>query len=206
VKIGGGNLKIVTTDAKGHSVTTTGNLTIENGTVTASTQGAASKCLTASGEMVIKDSYINLATQGDPLFDEDENDWSSAACIRAKSSLSISGSDVYLFSAGNGSKCINAASDVTLGSSALSLVTNGDDYDGDGNKIRSRAIDVISMSVNDGTSLGISAAKTAVYVETGLNVTGGNTFAYSLSDETKALYVKGTITQTGGLVMSGLSK
>ena len=79
-------------------------------------------------------------------------------------------------------------------------------YDGDGNKIRSRAIDVISMSVNDGTSLGISAAKTAVYVETGLNVTGGNTFAYSLSDETKALYVKGTITQTGGLVMSGLSK
>lgn len=206
VKIGGGNLNIATTDAKGHSVTTTGNLTIENGTVTASTQGAASKCLTASGEMVIKDSYINLTTQGDPLFDEDENDWSSAACIRAKSSLSISGSDVYLFSAGNGSKCINAASDVTLGSSALSLVTNGDDYDGDGNKIRSRAIDVISMSVNDGTSLGISAAKTAVYVETGLNVTGGNTFAYSLSDETKALYVKGTITQTGGLVMSGLSK
>lgn len=206
VNIGGGILNIATTGAKGHSVTTTGKLTVDNGTVTASTQGTASKCLTAGDDIVIKDSYINLATQGDPQFDDEENDWSSAACIRAKSKLSITGSDLLLLSAGDGSKCINAASDVTLGTSALSLAATGTDYDGDGNKIRSRAVDVVSMTIADGTSLGISAALTAIYSETELKVTGGNTYAYSISDGTKAVNVKGTFSQTGGLFMSGLSK
>ena len=206
IKIGGGSLNIFTTGPKGHAVTTTGKLTLDKAVVTASTQGAASKCFTAGGNITISSSYVNFSTQGDPQYDEDEKDWSSAACIRAKSGLSVTGSDLFLLSSGKGSKCINAAAGVNLDGSTLTLAAKGSDYDGDGNNVRSRAIDAVSLTVNDGTSVCISAAMTAIYADTKFDVKGGNTFAYTLSEDAKAVNVKGTYSQTGGLVMSGLSK
>ena len=47
---------------------------------------------------------------------------------------------------------------------------------------------------------------TAIYAETKFDVKGGNTFAYTQSEDAKAVIVKGTYSQTGGLVMSGFSK
>jgi len=206
VKIGGGKLDITTTGAKGHAVTTTGKLMVSKGTVTASTQGAASKGFNAGGDISVTDSYVNLSTEGNPQYDEDEKDWSSAACIRAKSALTISGSDVFLLSSGQGSKCINAASGVNIGTSTVTVAAKGTDYDGGDNNVRSRAVDAVSLTVGSGTYLGICAAQTAIYTESSLNIAGGNTFAYTLSDYSKAVTVKGTISQTGGLLMSGLSE
>lgn len=206
VRIGGGNLKIATTGAKGHAVTTTGKLFVENGNVTAYAQGAASKCFTAGGGIFIADSYVKLSTKGNPQYDEEENDWSSAACIRSKRELSIAGSSLFLISSGQGSKCINADAGVNVESSALTLAAEGPDYEGSDNNVRSRAIDAKTLSLGAGTSLGISAAVTAIYVESEFGITGGNTFAYSLSDATNAVNVKGSMTQTGGLFMTGLSK
>ena len=206
VKIGGGSLKVATTGSKGHAVVTTGKLIVEKGTVTASTQGTASKGFNAGGDITVKDSYVNLLTQGDPQYDEDEKDWSSAACIRAKSALAISGSDVFLLSSGQGSKCINAAAEVNIGTSTVTMAATGTDYNGGDNNVRSRAIDVVSLTVGSGTYLGISAAKTAIHTESGFDIIGGNTFAYTLSADSKAVNVKGTFSQTGGLLMSGLSE
>lgn len=206
VKIGGGRINVATTDPKGHAITTKGNLVIDKGSFTASTQGAASKCITAVGDITITDSYINLSTQGNPQYDEDEDDWSSAACLRSKSGLSVSGSNLFLLSSGQGSKCINAAAGVNLETSSLTLATKGPDYEGDNNNVRSRAIDAVSLTVGDGSVLQISAAVTAVYVESKFDVKGGNVFAYSLSDAIKAVNVKGSYSQTGGLITSGLSK
>ena len=206
VKIGGGNLIIATTGPKGHAITTNGKLLVEQGTVTASTQGAASKCFTASGEIVINGSYINLSTQGNPQYDEEDNNWSSAACIRPKSSLTISDSKLFLSSSGLGSKCINGAAGVNIETSQLTLASQGTDYVGDGNIVRSRAVDAVSLTVNDGTDLCISAALTAIYTESKFDITGGNIFAFTLSSDIKAINLKGTISQTGGLLMSGFYK
>ena len=206
VKIGGGRLNITTTGAKGHAVTTTGRLMVSKGTVTASTQGAASKGFNAGGDISVADSYVYLSTEGNPQYDEEENDWSSAACIRAKSALAISGSDIFLLSSGQGSKCVNAAAGVNIGTSNVVMAAKGTDYAGGDNNVRSRAVDAASLTVGGGTNLGISAAKVAISTEGNLDITGGNTFAYTLSDDSKAVNVKGSISQTGGLLMSGLSE
>lgn len=206
VKIGGGRLNITTTGAKGHAVTTTGKLMVSKGTVTASTQGAASKGFNAGGDISVADSYVYLSTEGNPQYDEEENDWSSAACIRAKSALAISGSDIFLLSSGQGSKCVNAAAGVNIGTSNVAMAAKGTDYAGGDNNVRSRAVDAASLMVGGGTNLGISAAKVAISTEGNLDITGGNTFAYTLSDDSKAVNVKGSISQTGGLLMSGLSE
>ncbi len=207
IRIGGGKLNITTTGAKGHAVTTTGKLMVENGTITASTQGTASKCFTAGGDITIADSYINLSTQGNPQFDDEENDWSSAACIRAKSGLSISGSDLYLLSSGQGSKCINSSSTASLAGSVLTIAAKGSDYAvSDNSNVRSRAVDAVSLTIGEGTDLRISAARTAIYAEKVLEVAGGNSFAYTLSNNTKAVNVKETFSQSGGLLLSGYSE
>lgn len=206
VKIGGGRLNITTTGPKGHAVTTTGRLMVSKGTVTASTQGAASKGFNAGGDISVADSYVYLSTEGNPQYDEEENDWSSAACIRAKSALAISGSDIFLLSSGQGSKCVNAAAGVNIGTSNVVMAAKGTDYAGGDNNVRSRAVDAASLTVGGGTNLGISAAKVAISTEGNLDITGGNTFAYTLSDDSKAVNVKGSISQTGGLLMSGLSE
>lgn len=206
IKIGGGKLNITTTGAKGHAVTTTGKLIVSKATVTASTQGAASKGFNAGGDITVTDSYVNLSTEGNPQYDEEETDWSSAACIRVKSALTISGSDVFLLSSGQGSKCINAAAGVNIGTSTVKMAAKGTDYDGGDNKVRSRAIDAVSLNVDNGADLGISAALTAIYTEGDFNINGGNTFAYTLSDDAKAVNVKGSLSQEDGLLMSGLSE
>ena len=206
VKIGGGRLNITTTGPKGHAVTTTGRLMVSKGTVTASTQGAASKGFNAGGDISVADSYVYLSTEGNPQYDEEENDWSSAACIRAKSALVITGSDIFLLSSGQGSKCVNAAAGVNIGTSTVVMAAKGTDYAGGDNNVRSRAVDAASLTVGGGTNLGISAAKVAISTEGNLDITGGNTFAYTLSDDSKAVNVKGSISQTGGLLMSGLSE
>lgn len=206
VKIGGGRLNITTTGPKGHAVTTTGRLMVSKGAVTASTQGAASKGFNAGGDISVADSYVYLSTEGNPQYDEEENDWSSAACIRAKSALAISGSDIFLLSSGQGSKCVNAAAGVNIGTSNVAMAAKGTDYAGGDNNVRSRAVDAASLKVGIGTNLGISAAKVAISTEGNLDITGGNTFAYTLSDDSKAVIVKGSISQTGGLLMSGLSE
>ena len=206
VKIGGGRLNITTTGPKGHAVTTTGRLMVSKGTVTASTQGAASKGFNAGGDISVADSYVYLSTEGNPQYDEEENDWSSAACIRAKSALAISGSDIFLLSSGQGSKCVNAAAGVNIGTSNVAMAAKGTDYAGGDNNVRSRAVDAASLKVGIGTNLGISAAKVAISTEGNLDISGGNTFAYTLSDDSKAVIVKGSISQTGGLLMSGLSE
>lgn len=95
---------------------------------------------------------------------------------------------------------------MNIGTSNVAMAAKGTDYAGGDNNVRSRAVDAASLTVSSGTNLGISAAKVAISTEGNLDITGGNTFAYTLSDDSKAVNVKGSISQTGGLLMSGLSE
>lgn len=183
VSIEGGYARISTTGGKGHAIATTGPLTVTGGAVSATVTGNASKCLNVWGDISIKGGNIILLASGEPMYDEEENDYSSAACIRSRKNLSVSGGSLSLISTGNGGKGINTelATDITGGT--LTVITEGTDYSVNGTTIRCRSLDTQS-----------------------LNISGGTVYAYSTRNRINALNIKSSLNQTGGLIMYGLSE
>ena len=183
VNIEGGYAKISTTGSKGHAITTTGDMTMTGGAVSATVTGNASKCLNVWGDVSIKGGNAILKASGEPMFDEEENDYSSTACIRSRKNLSVSGGKLSLLNTGIGGKGINTESATVITGGAIAVVTEGTDYSADGIAIRSRSLDTQSLSMS-----------------------GGSVYAYSTKNSTNALSVKGSLNQTGGLIIYGLSE
>lgn len=202
VTIAGGSLNITTTGAKGHAVYSTGKLSFRGGALSATVRGDASKCINAAGDITVSKAWAMLETSGIPQYDEEELDYSSAAAIRAKKNLSITGSTVAIHSTADGSKGINASGSVSIEGSTVTILTDGDNYK-DIQNVRSRAIDAASLTIGSATLLNIDAAMTAINTEEGLTVAGGHTYAYTASPSAKCLNVKGTMSQTGGMILYG---
>ena len=183
VTIEGGYARISTTGGKGHAIATTGTLTMTGGAVLADVSGNASKCLNVWGDISIQGGTAILKASGEPMYDEEENDYSSTACIRTRKNLSVSGGTLSLLNTGNGGKGINTEMATSITGGTLSVVTEGTDYTVNGIKIRSRSVDTQSLSVS-----------------------GGSIYTYSTVNRANALSVKGSLNQTGGLIMYGLSE
>lgn len=202
----GGSTIINTTGPKGHAITTSGKLNISNAVIEASVEGGAAKAITADLSINISDSYLKLLTSGAPLYDEAEADYSSAAGIRAKGSLSIINSNLAIMSTGNGAKGINAIGVVTLTNNNMTVVTEGESFTDGTNNVRPRAIDSGSLSINGNNRLNISSGHAAIYTEQDLTISGGETFAFSTDKTVKSINVKGNKKQTNGLFMHSIGK
>jgi hypothetical protein len=204
--IAGGYTKITTTDEKGHAVYTTGPLTMTGGAVSATVTGNASKCLIAGDSILISGGYAMLKAAGTPLYDKKEKDYASAACIRAKRDLTISGGDLYLLCSGDGGKAINSVSNTLISGGNITVITQGRDCTINDNTIRSRAVDTEDMTISGNAVLKLSAAGTSIYTGNNLNINGGSTYSLTTDRNAESLNVKGARQQTGGLILFGYSE
>ena len=202
----GGYTEINTTGAKGHAIATSGKLNIANNVIIAKVSGSASKAITADLDINIDNAYLKLITSGSPLYDEDEADYSSAAGIRAKSSMSATQSHISILSSGSGAKGINAVGAVTLANNQITVVTEGDSFSDGTENVRPRAIDAGNLTISGNNILKVSSAHAAIYTEQDLTISGGETFAYSTDSTVKSINVKGSKNHTGGLFMHSVGK
>ncbi|MBR4302579.1 MAG: carbohydrate-binding domain-containing protein [Bacteroidaceae bacterium] len=206
IDILGGYTEINTTGPKGHAIATSGKLNISNAVIKADAKGAASKAVSADLDITIADSYLKLQTSGNPLYDDAEADYSSAAGIRAKSSLAVSKSEIAILSSGEGGKGINAIGNVTLNESNITVVTEGNSFSNGTENVRPRAIDAGSLTIQGNNLLNVASSHAAIYTEQDLNISGGETFAFSTDNSVKCINVKGNTNHTGGLFMRSIGK
>lgn len=206
IDIAGGMIDIETTGLKGHAITSSGRIGITGGAIKTIVNGDASKCITSDLGMSISNLSTLLITKGNPLYEDSVADYSSAAAIRSKAALSISNSDIKVMSTGKGGKGINVIGDINIDNSKLTLVTAGESFISGEESVRPRAIDSNNLSIVNGSTVNISSSHSAVYTESNLSLTGSSMFAFTTDGSAKCLNIKGSLSQTGGLLMYGISE
>ena len=115
----------VTTD---HEDEDSGNIYIEDGTLTVTVTGAATKGIKAAGDLVISDGTIAVTTTGNGAYDSDEQDAKGCAGLKADNDITISGGTLTLKSTGSGGKCIKADNVLTISGGDVSATSTGSQY------------------------------------------------------------------------------
>ena len=200
----GGYTKISTTGPKGHAVSTTGAFTMTGGALEANVSGQASKCISAKTDITIQDGKLKLTAQGTSIYDQEEQEYSSAAGIRAQGNLNIKGGQIMILSTGAGSKGINTNGTTSITGGTLYIDNQGTIFtDTNQNTVNARALDTIKLILEGNPAIYLNAATTSIHINTDLIMAGGEIYSYSGTEQSKSLNVKGNVIQTGGLLLYG---
>ncbi len=203
---------------------------IDGGRLYASVSSTAGKGMKTDLDVEITGGQVELYTSGGSEYDEDDNDTSSAACIKADGDVRISGGTIVLKSTGTGGKGINADGSLTVDGGSIDVITTGGKYiynealdltsspkgvkaDGDivinggeinitvsGESESSEGLESKSSITVNDGDIIIYAYDDAMNASTGITFNGGRTFCYSVNND--GIDSNGTLTVTGGLVIA----
>lgn len=178
VSITGGTLSITTTGQKGHAVKAGQDINVNtDGTIDITLYGAASKGLKPTGNLTITKGDININTAGDAIWEDDEQDTSSAAGVKCDGNFLMDNGTLTILSTGSGGKGINVDGTLTINDGTVTVTTTGDQYVYDRN--------------ND------TAAK-AIKSEGDLTINGGTVKVRTSKTEAEGIESKATLKITGG--------
>lgn len=116
--------------------------------------------------------------------------------------LHTSGAVSMLKSGGLGSKCLKSDSGISISASTIYAWNTAQNLDETDDTAKARAISGSSIEIGKSASVYVCAAKTGIYSTGNLTVNGGETFVTATERE-KCLNVKGTVSQSQGLVVIG---
>lgn len=103
-------------------------ITIDGGYIWAKTSADAGKCLSSDADVDIKGGILKLYTSGGSVYEEDENDTSSPAGIKADADVHITGGEILCVSTGDGGKGINVDGNLTIDGGTVDIATSGGKY------------------------------------------------------------------------------
>lgn len=180
IDITGGTISIVTTGEKGHAIKAKQNINIDSkDPIDITIYGDASKGLKPSGDLLITYGEITINSAGDAIWEEDEQDTSSAAGIKCDGNFTMIDGSITLLSTGLGGKGINVDGAITIEGGEVSVTTTGDQY------VYNRDYD--------------TAAK-AVKCDDILTVNGGKIKIKTVKTEAEGLESKSTLIINGGII------
>lgn len=176
----------------------------------------------------VEGGQLLLNTKGDAVYDTEDRDLSSSACIKADGNVIIKGGKHTLKSAGGGGKGINATGMLTISGGEITSITTGGIYEYnngtltsspkvlkvDGNvTISGGVLNILAAAVSDGaegldcaSSLTISGGSVyacayddALNVSKNLTIDSGKLYAYSINND--GIDVTAQFAAMGGLVL-----
>ncbi|NDV94505.1 carbohydrate-binding domain-containing protein [Dysgonomonas sp. 521] len=178
INITGGEINITTTGQKGHALKTDEDISINTSdAITVTVYGNASKGFNSKGNFTLLRGDITINTGGDAIWEEDEQDTSSAAGIKCDKNLLIENGNLTILSTGSGGKGINVEGTLTINDGTVYVTTTGNQFVYDRN--------------ND------TAAK-AIKSDGNLTINGGTITIRTSQTEAEGLESKATLTITGG--------
>lgn len=158
-------------------------ITVDGGYIWANTSADAGKCLSSDADIDINGGVLKLYTSGGSIYEEEENDTSSPAGMKADANINITGGDVLCVSTGTGGKGLNADADLVMKGGTVNVATSGGKY------IYNEALDL------DSSPKGVKA-------DGDITIDGGllNIQVTGRSDGSEGLESKNLITVNGGQV------
>lgn len=200
VNVAGGVLKITTTGSKGMAIKAAKDVNVSNGVVQATVKGAGSKAVNADGNVILSGGKITAMVEGIPVYDEEDDDVSSAAGIRTKGTLTLGGATVGIKATAEGGKGINSVGSVQMNGGTLSVVAMSGKYSSGGHSSRARGVTADGGISVAGGVLRVRTLDDAVYVPEAATVSLTAGALHAFSTDGKAL--AGTVAQTGGWLVT----
>ena len=124
------NVTLHATSATGNGIKVNDGLWINNGTLDISVTAKAARGIKCDSVVVITGGTTTITTSGDCLYDDDADEYSSAACIKCDYDFTMSGGTLTMTSSGDGGKGINSSASVIFSGGTLKAITTGDNEDG----------------------------------------------------------------------------
>lgn len=230
ITVGDATINITTTGQKAQGIKSDlGSLSVTAGTINITTKGIAAKAFKTGGDMNISGGNITLVTTGDAFYDTDDKDISSAAGIKCDGNLTIDKGTITIESSGAGGKGISVDGELVINGGTIKVTTTGGQFKygsddtaakaikSDGNltvnsgniTIKTSGVEAEgleskkTLTINDGT-IEIEAYDDCINASNHIGINGGNIYCYSESND--GIDSNGTLTVTGGVVVSSGTK
>ncbi len=176
-------------DVKDNCVKAEG-ITVLGGYLWAKTSADAGKCLSSDADVTVKGGQLKLYTSGGSVYEEDENDTSSPAGVKADGNIYIYNGEMLCISTGEGGKGLNADGGITMDDGIVNVVTSGGKY------VYNAALDLDSspkgvkadgeITINGGLLniqvTGRSDGSEGLESKSKITVNGGEVFVYAYDD------------------------
>ena len=176
-------------DVKDNCVKAEG-ITVLGGYLWAKTTAEAGKCLSSDADVTVKGGQIKLYTSGGSVYEEDENDTSSPAGVKADGNIYIYNGEMLCISTGEGGKGLNADGGIRMDDGIVNVVTSGGKY------VYNAALDLDSspkgvkadgeITINGGLLniqvTGRSDGSEGLESKSKITVNGGEVFVYAYDD------------------------
>jgi len=119
---------------------------IQGGTTTIDVSSDAGRGIKCDSVMIISGGTTTISTSGDCVYDEEEADYSSAACIKCAYDFTMSGGKLSMKSTGDGGKGLNCAAGVTVSGGTFSAITSGSN-----DKAKPKAVKGTAITLSGGS-------------------------------------------------------
>ena len=124
------NITLNVKTSTGTGIKVNDGLWINNGTIGIDVTADAARGIKSDSVVVITGGTTTITTSGDCVYDEEEDDYSSAACIKCDRDFTMTGGTLTMTSSGDGGKGINTSGKVDFSGGTLTATTTGDNEEG----------------------------------------------------------------------------
>lgn len=205
-------------------------VTINGGLIYANVASDAGKAIKTDQKIDIQGGQLLLNTSGKAIYDEDEGDTASPACIKADGDITIADGELTLKSTGTGGKGISTDAALNISGGSTTITTTGGRYvysEANGLSASPKGVKAegdihitggrLNISVtgkSDGSEgleskgnlriddgqIDVYAYDDAMNATHSITINGGDVFCHSLNND--GIDSNGTLTITGGLVIA----
>lgn len=165
-------------------------IAILGGYIWAKTSAEAGKCLSSDADVTVKGGLLKLYTSGGSIYEDEENDTSSPAGVKADGNIMLYGGEILCVSTGDGGKGLNTDGGITMNDGTVNVVTYGGKY------VYNAALDLDSspkgvkadgdITINGGRLniqvTGRSDGSEGLESKSKITVNGGEVFVYAYDD------------------------
>ncbi len=167
-----------------HEDENSGNIYIEDGTLTVNVSGAATKGVKSAGDMLVSGGTVSVTTTGNGAYDSDERDAKGCAALKSDGNMAISGGTLSLKSSGTGGKAIKADGTLTISGGSIQAVASGSQYRYSSQYTASpKAIKSDgAMTISGGSIVASSSYHEGIESKSTMTINGGYTYATAKDD------------------------
>ena len=186
--------------SQNHGIKANDGIYINGGILNVEVSAAAAKGINCESHIVVNGGRTTVITTGGGTYDTDDLEAKGSACIKADSTLTVNGGELWLKSTGDGGKGINVDDAITINGGALYIITEGGQYKSNNDTSSPKGIKSDGdLIINDGKIWVRTNGYNGEGIETKstLTINGGETASYAYDD---AINSKGTMTISGGYV------
>ena len=183
-----------------HGIKANDGIFINGGILNVEVSAAATKGINCESHIIVNGGRTTVLTKGNGMYDTEDKEAKGAAGIKADSTLTMNGGELWLKSTGSGGKGINVDGAANFNGGSVMIVTTGGQFSSSGDTSSPKGIKVDGdLTISDGRIWVRTSGNNGEGIETKskLTITGGEVASYAYDD---AINSKGDMTISGGYV------